>query len=567
MPRRSRSWAAAAASTLDDDVFGAPFNGPLVHEVVRAELAARRQGTHSTKTRGKVRGGGAKPWRQKGTGRARAGSLALARSGPAAASSSARSPRHYTFKVNRKARRAALRSALSVHAERGSIARLRRRRRSTRRRPSRPPTLLGRLGPRRPGARRARPTTRRARRSSRSATSTRVLGAAASRTSAWPTSIGAAALLVLRGRARRAHRARQRRSASRGGRGVPMDAEPGDHPPGRLREELRARGGRQVHVPRPRRRAQDPDPPGRRGALRGHRGSPSAPSSVPVEAQAPRRDRAAARGPGRRPMVQVREGQLDSDLPVAPGHRRGVAHGRFASPSPPRPVCGSFSYPDFAEITKKDPGADPRRGPQEVGWSQQLRPQDLSASGRWRQAPVPQDRLQAHARTACRRRSPRSSTTRTARRTSRCCTTPTATSATSWRRSGCASAAPWSRDRTPTSRSGTALPLDVGTVVHNVELKPGRGGQLGRSAGTPSSSWPRRATRATLRLPSGEMRMVTTSCRATIGTIGNVEHQNINIGKAGRSHKGLRPQTRHRDTPSTTRTAAARARPPRAAIR
>jgi large subunit ribosomal protein L4 len=107
--------------TLDEAVFGATFNGPLVHEVVRAELNALRQGTASTKTRGLVRGGGAKPWRQKGTGRARAGS---SRSpiwkgggtvfGP--------SPRHYTFKVNRKARRAALRSALSVHADRRSLA-------------------------------------------------------------------------------------------------------------------------------------------------------------------------------------------------------------------------------------------------------------------------------------------------------------------------------------------------------------------------------------------------------------------------------------------------------------
>jgi large subunit ribosomal protein L4 len=105
---------------LDKAAFGAEFNGPLVHESVRAEQAARRQGTHSTKTRGMVRGGGAKPWRQKGTGRARAGS---SRSpvwtgggtvfGP--------SPRHYTFKVNRKERRAALRSALSVHAERGTV--------------------------------------------------------------------------------------------------------------------------------------------------------------------------------------------------------------------------------------------------------------------------------------------------------------------------------------------------------------------------------------------------------------------------------------------------------------
>jgi large subunit ribosomal protein L4 len=105
---------------LDDEVFGAPFNGPLVHEVVLAELAARRQGTHSTKTRGMVRGGGAKPFRQKGTGRARQGSSRSPNMtgggtvfGP--------SPRHYTVKVNRKARRAALRSALSVHAERSSV--------------------------------------------------------------------------------------------------------------------------------------------------------------------------------------------------------------------------------------------------------------------------------------------------------------------------------------------------------------------------------------------------------------------------------------------------------------
>jgi large subunit ribosomal protein L4 len=106
--------------TLDAEVFGAPFNGPLVHEVVVAELAARRRGTHSTRNRALVRGGAAKPWRQKGTGRARAGSIRAPQFagggtvfGP--------TPRHYTVKVNRKARRAALRCALSVHAERGSV--------------------------------------------------------------------------------------------------------------------------------------------------------------------------------------------------------------------------------------------------------------------------------------------------------------------------------------------------------------------------------------------------------------------------------------------------------------
>jgi large subunit ribosomal protein L4 len=105
---------------LDAEVFGAEFNGPLVHEVVVAELAARRRGTHSTRNRALVRGGGAKPWRQKGTGRARQGSIRAPHFagggtvfGP--------TPRHYTVKVNRKARRAALRSALSIHADRNSI--------------------------------------------------------------------------------------------------------------------------------------------------------------------------------------------------------------------------------------------------------------------------------------------------------------------------------------------------------------------------------------------------------------------------------------------------------------
>ncbi len=110
-----------AKISLDAEIFGARLNRTLIHESVRAELNARRQGTAATKTRGEVRGGGAKPWRQKGTGRARAGS---SRSpiwtgggtifGP--------EPRHYLSKVNRKERRAAMRSALSVHADRGSVA-------------------------------------------------------------------------------------------------------------------------------------------------------------------------------------------------------------------------------------------------------------------------------------------------------------------------------------------------------------------------------------------------------------------------------------------------------------
>jgi large subunit ribosomal protein L2 len=95
---------------------------------------------------------------------------------------------------------------------------------------------------------------------------------------------------------------------------------------------------------------------------------------------------------------------------------------------------------------------------------------------------------------------------------------------------------------------GNCLPLasmPTGTVVHNVELQPGRGGQMGRAAGTAIQLVAKDAGMATLRLPSGEMRMVRAECRATVGTIGNADHQNVTVGKAGRKrHLGVRPQTR-----------------------
>ena len=119
--RKAPKLGSSKSVQLDAGAFEAKFNMPLVHESVRAELNARRRGTASTLTRGQVRGGGAKPWRQKGTGRARAGS---SRS-PLWASGGTvfgPTPRSYVVKVNRKARRAALRGALSEHASRGSVA-------------------------------------------------------------------------------------------------------------------------------------------------------------------------------------------------------------------------------------------------------------------------------------------------------------------------------------------------------------------------------------------------------------------------------------------------------------
>jgi len=108
------------AVELDPDVFDCEFNEAIVHETVVAELAARRRGTHSTKTRGEVAMTGAKAWRQKGTGRARVGPLSTPhrRGGGVAFGPK---PRSYVKKVNRKVRRAALRSVLSLHARRGSL--------------------------------------------------------------------------------------------------------------------------------------------------------------------------------------------------------------------------------------------------------------------------------------------------------------------------------------------------------------------------------------------------------------------------------------------------------------
>ena len=98
------------------------------------------------------------------------------------------------------------------------------------------------------------------------------------------------------------------------------------------------------------------------------------------------------------------------------------------------------------------------------------------------------------------------------------------------------------------ARVGNCLPLEqipVGAVIHNIELHPGKGGQLVRSAGNGAQLMAKEGKYATLRLPSGEMRMVPIICRATMGVVGNGEHSLINVGKAGRKrHMGIRPTVR-----------------------
>src|SRR5436309_3879835 len=97
-------------------------------------------------------------------------------------------------------------------------------------------------------------------------------------------------------------------------------------------------------------------------------------------------------------------------------------------------------------------------------------------------------------------------------------------------------------------KPGNALPLaniPTGTLVHNVELKPGQGGRMARSAGSSVQLVAKESGYATLRLPSGEMRRVALSCRATVGQVGNVDHENVSGGKAGRSRwRGRRPSVR-----------------------
>ena len=97
-------------------------------------------------------------------------------------------------------------------------------------------------------------------------------------------------------------------------------------------------------------------------------------------------------------------------------------------------------------------------------------------------------------------------------------------------------------------KAGNCLPIEnipVGTVIHNIELNPGRGAQLCRAAGNEAQLMAKEGKYATVRLPSGEMRYILARCKATIGQIGNIEHDTVKVGKAGKTrHKGIRPTVR-----------------------
>ena len=401
-----------------------------------AELAARRQGTHSTKTRGMVarrRGEAVAPERHRPRPRRH---RRARRSGRAAAWSSGPSPRHYIVKVNRKARRAALRSALSIHAERETLHIARRARVRRRPRPPRRPSCCT------PTA--AAPcwwcsATTSWSPPSRSATS-RACTSCTSTTSASPTSsarrrwsLSQAALDKLTARAKKDKRGaagdeRARRSLMDHSQVIirPVVSEKSyvlataDKYTFRVHDKAHKTQIKQavealfdVHVVEVR-TSKVPSKPKRRGVTAG-------------------RTRA-----WKKAVVQVRPGRHHPDLPGPRGATSKPC--RFASPSQPPPDAGSSRSADFAEITKTEPERTPRRGSEEVRRAQRARPQDRRAIAAAAPSASTARSTSSAPRTACRPRSPRSSTTRTARRTSRCCTTSTARRPTSSPRTACGSA-------------------------------------------------------------------------------------------------------------------------------
>ena len=251
----------------------------------------------------------------------------------------------------------------------------------------------------------------------------------------------------------------------------------------------------------------------------------------PGEAEASRACSRARSPAGRR--------RSSSSSPARPSRssreRRSNASPSLQAHQPRPPLHDGLRLRRGDEVEARE-GAD-READQE-GRPEHQRPHHDAPPGRRPQAPLPDHRLQAQRRTASRRRSPRSSTTRTGRPGSRCSTTPTASSRTSSRPAGLRVGSEVASGPGADIKPGNALPLEnipTGTLVHNVELKPGKGGQMARSAGSGIQLVAKDQGYATLRLPSGEMRRVLLTCRATVGQVGNVDHGNITGGKAGRS--------------------------------
>ena len=202
---------------------------------------------------------------------------------------------------------------------------------------------------------------------------------------------------------------------------------------------------------------------------------------------------------------------------------------------------------DFAEITRSEPEKSLVRPLKKTGGRNSYG-RVTAATGVGDTSGATGSSISSATSWRFRPRWPPSNTTPTARRALRCSIMWTARSATSWRPRICGWGTWWSPAPTADIKPGNTLPLPnipTGTLVHNVEMKPGKGGQMARAAGSSAQLMAKEGKQAHLKLPSGEVRMVPVDCRATIGQLSNVEQENVSLGKAGRKRwVGKRPHVR-----------------------
>ena len=511
--------------SLDEAVFAAEIKPHLVHEAVRAELNARRQGTRAAKSRGLVAGGRSKPWRQKGTGRARQGTIRapqFAGGGVAFPPT----PRDFSLKVNKKAARAALRAALSDHAQAGTLGLVAGDsfeapstkqavellqgwgqadadgRRRDRGRGDADQVLPQPAAGARHGARRARGRTR-----------------------------GLGAL------------ARRDRScaAARAGEGRIMSLHPGEvlirpvvseksyHQITENRYTFRVH--KDAHKTQVRQAVEElfevkvvgvniikmPPKPKRRGDDQG---------------RAPRLEEGHRRAQARR---------QDRDL------RRSAAVMPIRRYKPTSPGRRFMSVSTFEEITKSEPEKSllaplSKKGGRNVNGRITTRHQGGGHKRRYRIIDFKRRKDGVPAKVASIEYDPN--------RSARIALLHYADGAKAYILAPAQLRVGATVESGPAAdiRVGNALPLEnipTGTLVHAVELKPGQGAKMARSAGSGIQLVAKDGAFAVLRLPSGEMRRVPLTCRATIGQVGNLDHQNITGGKAGRSRwRGKRPSVR-----------------------
>ena len=202
----------------------------------------------------------------------------------------------------------------------------------------------------------------------------------------------------------------------------------------------------------------------------------------------------------------------------------------------------------FDEITKDRPEKSLTEPKKRTGGRNNRGRITVRFIGRRPQAPLPRGGLPPRQARASRPRSRPSSTTPTARPAWRCCTTPTARSATSSAPEGLKVGQTVVAGDGADILPGNCLPLKAipaGTMIHNIELRHGKGGQMVRSAGGAAQLVAKEGDYAQVKLPSGEVRKVHVDCLATIGQVGNIDHKNVSLGKAGRKRwLGRRPHNR-----------------------